>query len=364
MTTTAFALAGLGGFNEHGAGFLTAASKCGVVPDLITATSGQIVVLTDWLQGKNLEKALIEPGLAKNPLAQLSVVLTGDPGVFKPAYQDAIMRWWTPPRQNESPFEALLDRLVPAQLYVPSRPASEFESIADVLNNHARIGDKEIGIVFNAYDVETGTAALFGNRRAHDFWPSAKAISRATRSAGVSSRSAGAGEPRLQPITADAVRSALWLSLYGFNQLPLPHLMDGAYHRSCIVAELHEFDLVYVARPLAEGWLGKPPRNWFEVQDWQTEMWFSVRYEAEVDAIHNINGLVADGHLGAPYKVVNLVEVAPKTPAGYFNYFIERKDVYARAFKEAVQAFESHTPQPAEGKMQGRRNATSGASRP
>ena len=57
MATTAFALAGLGGFNAHGAGFLTAASECGVVPDLVTATSGQIVVLADWLRGKDLEKA-------------------------------------------------------------------------------------------------------------------------------------------------------------------------------------------------------------------------------------------------------------------------------------------------------------------
>ena len=37
--TTAFALAGLGGFNAHGAGFLAAASKCGMIPDMVTATS-------------------------------------------------------------------------------------------------------------------------------------------------------------------------------------------------------------------------------------------------------------------------------------------------------------------------------------
>jgi hypothetical protein len=56
--TTAFALAGLGGFNAHGAGFLAAASKCGVVPDLVTATSGEIVVLADWLQHR---KSTIQP---------------------------------------------------------------------------------------------------------------------------------------------------------------------------------------------------------------------------------------------------------------------------------------------------------------
>jgi hypothetical protein len=57
--TTAFALAGLGGFNAHGAGFLTAASACEVVPDLVTATSGQIVVLVAWLQiSRNCSSAL------------------------------------------------------------------------------------------------------------------------------------------------------------------------------------------------------------------------------------------------------------------------------------------------------------------
>src|SRR5271155_3179214 len=71
--TTAFALAGLGGFNAHGAGFLAAASDCGVVPNLVTATSGQIVVLANWLQGDNLEKLLIDPELEHNALAQLAV---------------------------------------------------------------------------------------------------------------------------------------------------------------------------------------------------------------------------------------------------------------------------------------------------
>ncbi len=46
-TDVAFALAGLGGFNAHGAGFLAAASEHRVVPDLVTATSGQIIVLAD-----------------------------------------------------------------------------------------------------------------------------------------------------------------------------------------------------------------------------------------------------------------------------------------------------------------------------
>jgi hypothetical protein len=340
--TTAFALAGLGGFNAHGAGFLAAALDRNVIPDMITATSGQIVVLSDWLRGKNLESSLIDPALADSPLAQLAIAFQGAPGVFQPAYRDAIMRWWTPPGSSETPLKALLDRLLPAQIYVPTRDPTDFKTIADTLNNHARIGDKEIGVVFNAYNLKTGKAALFGNAKARALWPKTKAIPLTTTPAGNRDRSAG--EPKLLPITPGAVRSALWLSLYGFNHLPEPNLIDGAYHRSCIVAELHEFDQIFVARPLAQGWLGKPPANWFEVQDWQTEMWFSVGYKAEVDALRQINRLVANGHLGQPYKVVDLIEIAPRTPAGFFNYFIERKEIYTRAFEEAGSAFEAAFP--------------------
>ena len=81
-TTTAFALAGLGGFNAHGAGFLAAAAECEIAPDLVTATSGQIVVVADWLQGKDLEKSIVDAELEHNSMAQLAVALCGDPGVL------------------------------------------------------------------------------------------------------------------------------------------------------------------------------------------------------------------------------------------------------------------------------------------
>jgi hypothetical protein len=106
MGTTAFALAGLGGFNAHGAGFLAAASKCNVAPDLATATSGQIIVLADWLQHKDLEKSLVVPELENNPMAQLAIAFSGDPGVFRPAYLEMLERWLKPP----SPNGALLGR--------------------------------------------------------------------------------------------------------------------------------------------------------------------------------------------------------------------------------------------------------------
>jgi hypothetical protein len=336
--TTAFALAGLGGFNAHGAGFLSAASACGVVPDLVTATSGQIVVLADWLQHKNLEESLVSPELEHNAMAQLAVVLNGEQGVFRPAYREAIMRWWTPPTSMMD----FVNRLLPAQVYVPTRPAADFEKIAEVFNNCA-----DIGIVFNAYNLSSGEAVLYGNARAMKLWDTDKSIPDATSSAAARKGAVGKKELPLQPITAEAVKSALWLSLYGFDHLPQPHLMDGAYHRACLVSELHTFDRIFVARPLSQGWPGHGPGNWFEVQDWQTEMWFSAGYKAEVDALNQINGLVKAKRLGPPFKEVELIEIAPVTPAGFFNFFIERKRVYDLAFAEAVAAFAARGLYPA-----------------
>jgi hypothetical protein len=344
----AFALAGLGGFNAHGAGFLAAATKCGVMPELVTATSGQIVVLSNWLAGKDLEAGLITDGGKADPLAQLRALMFGDPGVFRPAYVEALARFTTWPDFSGGLLNLVADRLLPAQQYVPERRDADFEQITATLNGSA------IGVVFNTYDPRTGQGFLFGNDAARGLLPTEKAITN-TRAETVMAEpgqhdlryvSQAVVERDIHPITVDAVKSALWLSLYGFHNRPGGQ-MDGAYHRSCIVSELHVFDHVFVARPLAQGWRGKEPANWFEVQDWQTEMWFSVAYKAEVDALKRINDLIEAGKItDAKFKKVELVEIEPETPAGYFHYFVERPEVYDAAFKAAVQAFEKHLGKP------------------
>ncbi len=103
-----------------------------------------------------------------------------------------------------------------------------------------------------------------------------------------------------------------------------------------------------VARPLANGWLTDRPRNWFDVQDWQCEMWFSVGYKAEVDAMKRINKMIDDGvideaHLNPKrpdsFNRVYVHEIEPATPAGYFNYFIERAEIFERAYAQADTLF-------------------------
>ena len=115
----------------------------------------------------------------------------------------------------------------------------------------------------------------------------------------------------IHPIMVEAVKSALWLSLYGFQKIPGGQ-MDGAYYRSCIVSELHVFDRIFVARPLANGWSTRLPSNWFDVQDWNCEMWFSVGYKAEVDALKRIHDLIQAGVISnEKFKKV----VGPRQPS-------------------------------------------------
>jgi hypothetical protein len=336
----AFALAGLGGFNAHGAGFLAACTKWGVHPELVTATSGQILVLADWLRDPHAPLISFAQG---DPLTQARTVLFGYPGVFRPAYGEALARLAGPPDFREGLVNMIADRLLPAQQYVPVRSEQDFVRAAEALNAST------VGVVFNSYDPKSGTGFLYGNDTARDLLPAVKAIPSAQAAKARQAATPrdlryvpdASAEPAILPITAEAVKSALWLSLYGFASLPHGQ-MDGAYHRSCLVSELHEFDRVFVARPLADGWRGKAPANWFEVQDWTCEMWFSVGYKAEVDALKRINDLIDVGVIADPkFKKVELVEVEPETPAGYFNYFVERGAVYDKAFKASEEAFES-----------------------
>jgi hypothetical protein len=308
--TLAFALAGLGGFNAHGAGFLTAARELNVRPDLVTATSGQIVVLGEWLRGTDLKAFLVKPDEPKGPLGTAITALTGDPGVFRPAIPEYWERWQRWPVTYKDWAAALF----PAQEYISLRSQQYLGQIADQLNASAT------GVTFITYDPKNGIGTLYGND---------------------ASRGMLEGVP-LERITAQAIASALWLSLYGFDNLPNDQ-MDGAYYRSCIVAELHDFDTIFAVRPLAQGWRGKVPSSWFDVQDWQCEMWFSASYRAEVADMMRINELIQKKLVtDQKYKFISLIEVATERPAGYFNFFSERSDVFDAAYQESKKKLQTY----------------------
>ncbi len=215
---------------------------------------------------------------------------------------------------------------------MPLRSDDYLQQFADSFNIVAE--DRGIGVVFNAYNLKTGKAALFGNPTARALWPKSSKLPRTKPSHDARYQSTKGAPAAIEPITLEAVKAALWLSLYGFQNLQGDPL-DGAYHRPCLVSELYKFDTIFAVRPLANGWLGSGPSNWFEVQDWQCEMWFSAGYKAEVDALMRINDLIENGVITDPdYKKVDLIHIEPDSPAGYFNFFTERKSVFVDALEK------------------------------
>ncbi len=313
----ATALGGFGGFNLHGAGILAAMRRLDFMPDLFTVTSGQIVVLAEWLCGRDPRDLLLANGTSPGPMHVMATAVNGHPGVFRPAMSENLRRWL------DIPFTAtgFVERMMPARRYVPMLPRERFEEIAAIL-----VG-AEVGVVFNTYDFTAGEGVLHGNGPARALMPA---------------------DVPLRPITADAVESALWLYLYGFEEAP-NGLIDGAYHRSLILGELHGFDHVVVGCPFPTAWDGPPPVNALEVEDWKIKQWFSNSYRAEVARLRKTIALVRKGSLRDPdYRIRELTEIPLQTRWGYFDYFSEKDEVFQDALVDALTLLAPSVPRRSE----------------
>ncbi|HYD31706.1 MAG TPA: hypothetical protein VEB64_12750 [Azospirillaceae bacterium] len=330
-----FALGGLGGFNAHGVGFLQAARKLGVTPSMITCTSGMIGWTARWLDGEDLEPQLMEQVREDNKfpppmdwLNTLWIAWFGDPGIFRPAVQEYWSRWLTPMTRPHP--EEMLNRLLPAQVYVPLRAREDLERVSHSFNR------SDIPVAFNTLHPKSGRAYLHINKAAEDFL-------------GVKVGEIG-GPEKYMPITAEAVAGALWLYFYGFEHRDNPHgLVDGAYNRQFIISELHMCDRIYAVRPQNKKWLGNLPQNYFETEDFKTELWFNSAYVAETAQMAMVNKLVHSGKLkDKDFHEVELIEVQVHHQYGYFQYFVEEKSVYENSLKESTSALEAHefTPAP------------------
>ena len=104
------ALGGLGGFNAHDAGVLKAFADRGVVPDVITCTSGAIFWTYQYLTdpGGIPDEVRRQADQVRGSNAVWTAV-TGLPGVFAPAYSEYVRRWLTPWRRL-SPRELEIGR--------------------------------------------------------------------------------------------------------------------------------------------------------------------------------------------------------------------------------------------------------------
>jgi hypothetical protein len=371
---TVFALSGLAGNNAHGAGFLAAAQdvagregdRPAPFPDLkmITCTSGTIASVAAYLQGQDL-RAMVQSGIdavdratwlprehwADPVRLPLITGWVGVPGIFGP-YVQAVAQHvlaqttavavGTRPPLPPTPQE-WINTVLPARMFVPERPEADFERWADVFNH------TPVGIVFNSFDPSAGEEYLYVNesgmrliRQHHD--PGARYDGRRKRST-------------YQPIDASAIKKALWLFWYGFDQ-PRQHV-DGAYARSIILNEATFADTIYAVKPENHRWIGPLPKNALEVLDMQTELWMGTSYRLQWYQIDLVNRLLAEDRLRGvketreraqasaghsqstqdrhlkDYHAVRVVPVEIQMQRGFFTYFIEDMEVFDAAYEQA-----------------------------
>jgi hypothetical protein len=344
----AFALGGLAGNNAHGAGFLQAALEAGVVPQMLSCTSGQILWACRFLQALGdggapslraqcqADVAAVQPtGEPNTDLALLG--LFGKPGVFRPAYERLFTDWLRNAGAVVADIVAHQGRvlaakewlsLLPARSLVPQFPQAFFDGIAATLQGSA------VGVAFNAYNPRSGDEHVYLNAAAR----------RLLRSGGRKHYAPGTASPlrpyrTYQDIDAAAVRDGLWLYPYGFDQKASP-FVDGAYFRGVMLAELARADVVFAVRPINHRWLGPLPGNYPAMEDLKTEVNFNGAYSAERDQLLLINRLLAEGALSARaaarYHPVALEEIEIDLQRGYFDYAMESLTVFDRAHAQAV----------------------------
>lgn len=347
-TSIGFALGGLAGANAHGIGFLHAARKLGIEPDIVSCTSGMIYWFWRWLEERDLEAELKAAIAATEPFPFPAVnwwyVMTqGLAGVFRPAQQEFWRRWFSPPRPGNK--DDMLDRLLPAQMWVPTRPETDFESIATCFNAWPK------PIFFNSFSPKSGDEYLHMNppaRRLFEQQQQHRERLRPHRHNDTAAR-LRTHVPEVVPadIDAAAVAHALWLTWYGFErpdgQIDHDRRIDGAYARQFILSELSAADILFMARPQSCRFLGTPPGNYFAVQDLQTELWFNGSYTQQLARIDLMNRLIHNGALSSnDYHEVKLVPIEIEVQRGYFAYFTESMSVFNDAVAESTRILQEH----------------------
>jgi hypothetical protein len=220
--------------------------------------------------------------------------------------------------------------ILPAQTLVPLFPDSFFQEINDDFNQ-----TKDVGIVFNSYDVHNGEEYVYLNERARNLLDVAYGEHDRYRQ--------GTTYRRISP---EAVREGLWL--YEYGEPRDVSAIDGAYYRQVMLSELSRARTIYVARPINSRWLGSFPSSWIGLEDLKTEVNFNGTYSGERDKIALLNKLLGEKAINAEkvsrkgYHQIKLVEFEIQTQQGYFDYAHEYLAVFDRAYDEVQPAFARH----------------------
>jgi len=125
-------------------------------------------------------------------------------------------------------------------------------------------------------------------------------------------------------------------------------VIDGAYRRQIILSELYPCEKVFVVKPQPLAYRDEPTENYWDVQDFNTEMWFNSSYAAEVAGIELVNDLLKKGHLQSPtpkdpkkYHPCTVIPIEINKPLGVSNYLRERMSVFEESHRAAKRLFKS-----------------------
>jgi hypothetical protein len=377
----AFALGGLGGFNNYLGGAMASAIDGNVRPALISCSSGAVVWTAEYLtaihnpelaadqRAPRLRAAAEEAATRTNILPRdfriandALIGLFGLPGICRPLWPQYFLNLFWPPSLKtlgQRPSEVawandLADRLLPAAWAESTCSAADITRLAEALNQASVEPEQRIGVVFNAYDPNHGEELLFVNQAAVPWLDLPR-----TRL----HRDGSTPRIKYRAINDTAVQAALRLFAYGFDWKvwdPVDRvervLVDGAYHRQMILKELHEFDLIFAVRPLNDKYQNGLPSNSLGSLTLQTEMWLNGSYDAQIGAIDLLNTIIRNNPglpltvNGRPVHRVNVVPVEIKTTYSVFDYFIETLDTYDRGAAQMLESLarhglgHSHTP--------------------
>jgi hypothetical protein len=330
-----FALGGLAGNNAHGAGFLQAALDTGVTPEMISCTSGQLLWVWYYLRLLNKDHNVSCDGTLEmrfqdelDKLSPLALIFDAVPTPW-PAAQEFVRRtahlsrdwpfardftwWWLTlfgKKDRYQPcFQSLsLDILRNAQQstndllqkLLKGRLGDAFlvEFLANIAPNRvlkpdfrqeffdkisATFNSSTIGIVFNSYQPAPGECTPGPVEYIHLNEVARKQLGRE-----YGTPASYRAHTKYAKITPDAVRSALWLYLYGFDEAD--KRLDGAYYRQMILSELctPTIDRIFAVRPLNAAWKGPLPTTFPAGKDLETEVSFNGSYIGERDKLQRV----------------------------------------------------------------------------
>lgn len=327
------ALGGMGGLNAHGAGVLAGLADSGMVPDLISCSSGQIHWVVSFLKGENLRERVVKLERKLTPFPEPFRALNfwrnmmfGVPGVGQAMSLSRQMLGGGRLMEMMQRFGrtgSLVDAALPMPNWSPARPDAFFEDAAEVINKST------IGIFFNSFNPKTGIEHVHVNK-----------IARAQVDLRRKQRK---NYPivwrQLDDVTPAAVRDALWLVQFGMGGTDgaMRERIDGAYVRQLLLRELTHARTIIAVPPVDAAWRSATPSNMMDLQAWQLRMWFGQSLREQMEQIHTMNDMIKRNIINDnSYHMIKVIQVDPPKIEKYYDYMLERASIFDAARQSII----------------------------